>query len=76
MYRENSIKMFNNKKTLCIEQSEVAKIILDMKKIKCRIRQGMAKKSITSGQIEAGHAWLEVWWEMFGLCQIGVHFRK
>ena len=61
VYRENSIKMFNNKKTPCIEQSEVAKIILDMKKIKCRIRQGVAKKSITSGQIESGHAWLEVW---------------
>ena len=61
VYRENSIKMFNNKKTPCIEQSEVAKIILDMKNIKCRIRQGVAKKSITSGQIESGHAWLEVW---------------
>lgn len=53
----------NRKKVedLLLIKGKVAKIILDMKKIKCRIRQGMAKKSITSGQIEAGHAWLEVW---------------
>lgn len=61
VYRENSIKMFNNERTACIEKSEVAKIILDMKKIKCRIRQGSSKENITSGQIAAGHTWLEVW---------------